>query len=110
MEESCILTLAEYGIEAGRIDGLTGVWLDTEGSDPRKIMAIGVRCSRWITMHGFAFNVNTDLSLFKNIIPCGIDDKGVTSLANELGHAVDMEVVKGQMRRHMAAQYGFEWV
>jgi lipoyl(octanoyl) transferase len=85
MEESCIQTLLEYGIESGRIEGLTGVWLDVDGPNPRKIMAIGVRCSRWITMHGFAFNVNTDLSLFDNIIPCGIDDKGVTSIAKELG-------------------------
>jgi lipoyl(octanoyl) transferase len=109
MEESCIQTLAEYGIESGRIDGLTGVWLDVAGPNPRKIMAIGVRCSRWITMHGFAFNVNTDLSLFDNIIPCGIDDKGVTSIAKELGHAVDIEEVKGKMKAHMADLYGFEW-
>lgn len=109
MEESCIQTLAEYGIESGRIEGLTGVWLDVDGPNPRKIMAIGVRCSRWITMHGFAFNVNTDLSLFDNIIPCGIDDKGVTSIAKELGHAVDIEEVKGKMKAHMADLYGFEW-
>jgi lipoyl(octanoyl) transferase len=109
LEEACILTLAKYGIAAGRIDGLTGVWLDIAGPDPRKIMAIGVRCSRWITMHGFAFNVNSDLDLFKNIIPCGIDDKGVTSLAAELGHPVDFEVVKGQMKHHLQAQFGFVW-
>lgn len=109
LEEACILTLAEYGIPSGRIAGLTGVWLDTEGDNPRKIMAIGVRCSRWITMHGFAFNVNSDLSLFDNIIPCGIDDKGVTSLAAELGRPLDFEVVKGQMRKHLQAQFGFEW-
>ena len=108
LEEACILTLAEYGIVGGRIDGLTGVWLDTAGDDPRKIMAIGVRCSRWITMHGFAFNVNTDLSLFKNIIPCGIDDKGVTSLAHELGRTVDIEEVKLKMRGHLADLMGYE--
>lgn len=107
LEEACILTLAEYGIESGRIDGLTGVWIDTAGENPRKIMAIGVRCSRWITMHGFAFNVNSDLSLFENIIPCGIDDKGVTSLAAELGQEVDIEVVKLQMRGHLQALFGF---
>lgn len=107
MEEACILTLAEYGITGGRIAGLTGVWLDIEGSDPRKIMAIGVRCSRWITMHGFAFNINTDLALFDNIIPCGIDDKGVTSLARELGRPVEMEEVKDKLRKHLAAQYGY---
>ena len=110
MEEACILTLAEYGIESGRIKGATGVWLDVEGENPRKIMAIGVRCSRWITMHGFAFNLNTDLALFKNIIPCGIEDKGVTSLAFELGHEIDEEVVKAQMRAHMQALYGFDFV
>jgi lipoyl(octanoyl) transferase len=107
MEEACILTLADYGITAGRIAGLTGVWLDTEGDDPRKIMAIGVRCSRWITMHGFAFNVNTDLDFFGNIIPCGIDDKGVTSLARELGRPMDIEEVKARLRGHLAGQYGY---
>jgi lipoyl(octanoyl) transferase len=109
MEEACIRTIAEYGLEGGRIDGLTGVWLDIEGGDARKIMAIGVRCSRWITMHGFAFNVNTDLGLFDHIIPCGIDDKGVTSIAHELGHPVDFEEVKAKMKRHMAELYGFAW-
>lgn len=108
MEEACILTLAEYGISGGRIEGLTGVWLDRDGDDPRKIMAIGVRCSRWITMHGFAFNVNTDLDYFGHIIPCGIDDKGVTSLSKELGRVMDMEEVKNKMRQHFAAQYGYE--
>ncbi len=109
MEESCIQTLLEYGIDSGRIEGLTGVWLDVDGPNPRKIMAIGVRCSRWITMHGFAFNVNTDLSLFDNIIPCGIDDKGVTSIAKELGHPVDIEEVKAKMKANMLRQYTFEW-
>ena len=109
IEEATILTLAEYGIAAGRIDKLTGVWLDIESDDPRKILAIGVRCSRWITMHGFAFNVNTDLDYFGHIIPCGIDDKGVTSLAAELGHPVDLEEVKGKMRKHLAALFGFEF-
>ena len=109
MEESCIQTLLEYGIDSGRIEGLTGVWLDVDGPNPRKIMAIGVRCSRWITMHGFAFNVNTDLSLFDNIIPCGIDDKGVTSIAKELGYPVDIEEAKAKMKANMAKQYGFEW-
>ena len=109
IEEATILTLAEYGIAAGRIDKLTGVWLDIDSDDPRKILAIGVRCSRWITMHGFAFNVNTDLDYFGHIIPCGIDDKGVTSLAAELGHPVDLEEVKGKMRKHLAALFGFEF-
>lgn len=107
MEEACILTLAEYGIEGTRIAGLTGVWVDAWGPDPRKVMAIGVRCSRWITMHGFAFNINTDLSYFNHIIPCGIDDKGVTSLAAELGHEVDMEEAKMKMRNNLARIFGF---
>lgn len=109
LEEACIKTLAEYGIEGGRIDGLTGVWLDIETADPRKILAIGVRCSRWITMHGFAFNVNTDLDYFGHIIPCGIDDKGVTSLAHELGRPLDIEEVKGKMKGHLAELFGFDW-
>ncbi len=98
LEEAIIRTLAHYSITAGRIDGLTGVWIDE--SDPakaRKIAALGVKCSRWITMHGFAFNVNTDLSYFKNIIPCGIDDKDVTSMERELGRRFDMEEVKSRL-------------
>ena len=110
MEEAVIQTLAEYGITGGRIDGLTGVWLDVDGLKPRKILAIGVRCSRWITMHGFAFNVNTDLDYFGHIIPCGIVDenKGVTSLAHELGHKLDLEEVKGKLLYHLIKMYGFE--
>lgn len=108
LEKACILTCAEYGIPSGRIAGLTGTWVDWEGEYPRKIMAIGVRCSRWITMHGFAFNVNPDLAFFKNIIPCGIDDKGVTSLAHELGRTVDIEEVKLKMRGHLADLMGYE--
>lgn len=102
LEEAIILTLKEYHIEAGRIKGLTGVWLDAE--DParvRKIAAFGVRCSRWITMHGFAFNINTDLSYFGNIIPCGIEDKAVTSLQKELGREVEMEEVKSKVKKHI---------
>lgn len=109
LEEACILTLSEYGIEAGRVKGLTGVWIEGDGNNPRKIMAIGVRCSRWVTMHGFAFNVNTNLSLFENIIPCGIEDKGVTSLQKELGMKMDMEEVKSKMRNHLGACLEFEW-
>lgn len=103
LEEAIILTLKEYDIEAGRISGLTGVWLGTE--DPlraRKIAAFGVRCSRWITMHGFAFNINTDLSYFGNIIPCGIEDKAVTSLQKELGREVEMEEVKNKVKKNLA--------
>jgi lipoyl(octanoyl) transferase len=95
LEEAIIRTLGHYGIEAGRIDGLTGVWLDGDNPEKaRKIAALGVKCSRWVTMHGFAFNVNSDLSYFKNIIPCGIDDKDVASMHIELGRPVDMQEVK----------------
>ena len=95
LEEAVILTLKDYGIEAGRIEGLTGVWLDQQDKlRARKICALGVRCSRWVTMHGFAFNVNTDLNYFNYIIPCGITDKQVTSMEKELGGKVDIEEVK----------------
>jgi len=110
IEEATIETLKEYDIEAGRIDGLTGVWIDMEGDDPRKILAIGVRCSRWITMHGFAFNINTNLDYFGHIIPCGIDDKGVTSLAKELGRPIDMAEVHEKMKRHLAGLFGFDFL
>ena len=101
LEEVVILTLAEYGIVAGRSDGETGVWLDAdiEGRE-RKICAIGVRCSRWITMHGFALNVNTDLNYFKNIVPCGIQNKQVTSIEKELGKEVDFEEVKEKIKKN----------
>ncbi|MES2387218.1 MAG: lipoyl(octanoyl) transferase LipB [Bacteroidota bacterium] len=85
LEEVIILTCAEYGLNAGRVDGQTGVWVD----GMRKICAFGVRTSRWVTMHGFALNINTDLSYFSMIVPCGITDKGVTSLQNELGRYID---------------------
>ncbi|WP_293311404.1 lipoyl(octanoyl) transferase LipB [Pedobacter sp. UBA5917] len=102
LEEAVILTLKDYGIEAGRYPGYTGVWLDADNENARKICAMGVRCSRWVTMHGFAFNVNVDLDYFKNIVPCGIDDKAVTSLANELGYQLDMEEVKEKLKNHIA--------
>lgn len=103
LEEAVIRTLAEYDIEAGRIDGLTGVWLDhLVQKNPRKICAMGVKSSRWVTMHGFAFNLNADLNYFGHIIPCGIDDKAVTSLHLELGKAVDENQVKAQMKKHLA--------
>ncbi len=93
--EAIILTLAEFGIKAGRIDKLTGVWVGYENQEkPRKIAAIGVRASRWVTMHGFALNVNTDLSYFDNIIPCGISDKAVTSIAKEIGKTIEMKDVE----------------
>ncbi|MHA7131956.1 lipoyl(octanoyl) transferase LipB [Algoriphagus namhaensis] len=109
LEESVIRTLEEYGIPSGRIQGLTGVWLDhEEQANPRKICALGVKASRWVTMHGFAFNVNSDLSYFDSIIPCGIDDKAVTSLQSELGYPIEMEEVKGKMKRHIAELFEME--
>ncbi len=111
LEEAIIGTLEAYGIKAGRIDGLTGVWLDP--SDPfkaRKICAFGIRASRWVTMHGFAFNVNTDLSYFQNIIPCGIADKGVTSMRQELGREVDMNEVKARLKVEIANLFDVELI
>jgi lipoyl(octanoyl) transferase len=108
LEEAVILTLADYGIAAGRYPGYTGVWLDADNEKARKICALGVRCSRWVTMHGFAFNVNTDLAYFKNIVPCGIDDKDVTSMQRELGRVLDMEEVKGKLKNHIADLFGME--
>jgi lipoyl(octanoyl) transferase len=105
LEEAIIRTLAEYGLTAGRIAGLTGVWLDYEESAPRprKICAMGVKCSRWVTMHGFALNVNTDLAYFGHIVPCGITDKAVTSLQQELGYAVPITEVENHLLPHLAA-------
>lgn len=99
LEEVIILTMAEYGLHGERSTGETGVWLDAniKGAE-RKICAMGIRCSRWITMHGFAFNVNTDLSFFDYIVPCGIRDKKVTSLEKELGHPVSLDEVKQKVK------------
>lgn len=103
LEEAIIRTLQEYQVTGSRIAGLTGVWLDAEDKiRARKIAAFGVRCSRWVTMHGFAFNINTDLGYFRNIIPCGIEDKAVTSLEKELGRKVDMDEIKLKVKRHLA--------
>ena len=99
LEEAVIRTLKQYGLEGGRIPGLTGVWIDhIEQKNPRKICAIGVKTSRWVTMHGFALNVHTDLQYFDHIIPWGIDDKAVTSLSAELGRPVDMESVEKHLK------------
>lgn len=101
LEEVIILTLQEYGITAGRSAGETGVWIDAQvKGKERKICAMGVRCSRWITMHGFALNVNTDLDYFNHIIPCGIQNKKVTSIKEELGKEADMEEVKEKLKRN----------
>lgn len=101
LEEMIILTLAEYGLKATRSEGETGVWLDVGTPFARKICAMGVRASRWVTMHGFALNVNANLGYFDNIIPCGIKEKAVTSLHVELGkESVDMEEVKAKLLKH----------
>ena len=110
LEEAIILTLKEYGIIAGRYPGYTGVWLDADNQKARKICAMGVRCSRWVTMHGFAFNVNVDLDYFKNIIPCGIDDKAVTSLAKELGYPLDLVEVKEKVKRHLGDLFNMKFL
>ncbi len=106
IEEVIILTLAEYGITAGRSKGETGVWLDADKpSRARKICAIGIRCSRWVTMHGFAFNINTNLNHFNYIIPCGIQQKAVTSLQKELGREVPLDEVKEKITRHFSTLF-----
>ena len=110
LEEAVILTLKDYGIEAGRYPGFTGVWIDADNEKARKICAMGVRCSRWVTMHGFAFNVNANLDYFKNIVPCGIDDKDVTSMQRELGHLVDINKVKESLKQHIALLFNMQIV
>jgi len=109
LEEVIIQVLKTYGLQGDRSPGETGVWIEpgVKGRE-RKICAIGVRCSRWITMHGFAFNVNTDLDYFGNIVPCGIQDKQVTSLEKELGHALPMEEVKEEVRRRFEEVFDVE--
>lgn len=108
LEEAVILTLADYGLKAGRYPGYTGVWFDADNENARKICALGVRCSRWVTMHGFAFNVNADLDYFKNIVPCGIDDKDVTSMQRELGRKLDMDEVKSVLKGYIARLFEME--
>jgi len=110
LEEAVILTLADYGLHAGRYPGYTGVWFDADNEKARKICALGVRCSRWVTMHGLAFNVNTDLAYFKNIVPCGIDDKDVTSMQRELGHKVDINEAKKILKHHISVLFDMEMV
>jgi lipoyl(octanoyl) transferase len=111
LEEVFIATMAEYGLKGERSQGETGVWMDTamKGKE-RKICALGIKCSRWITMHGFAFNVNTDLSYFGNIIPCGIENKQVTSLEKELGRTIDMQEVKEKVKRNFETIFNAQLV
>jgi lipoyl(octanoyl) transferase len=108
LEDAIIATLADYSIKAGRgPKGFTGVWIDWENPEKaRKICAFGMHTSRWVTMHGFALNVNTDLEYYKHIIPCGIDDKAVTSMQAELGRNVDEQEVKDRLKAHIANELG----
>ena len=108
LEEAVILTLADFGLIGHRIAGLTGVWIDFE--KPRKISAFGVKSSRWVTMHGIGFNVNTDLAYFDQIIPCGISDKQVTSMKQELGYALNMDDVTSQLVGHLCALFDFDLI
>jgi len=105
LEEAVINTIAHYGIKGGRYEGYTGVWIDADKPSARKICAMGVRCSRWVTMHGLALNVNTNLAYFKNIVPCGIDDKDVTSIAREIGYEVDFNEVSNILKNEIAKQF-----
>ena len=111
LEEVIIRTIAHWGLVGDRLPGSTGVWLDADiKGKERKICAMGVRCSRWVTMHGFALNVNTDLKYFDYIVPCGITDKGVTSMQKELGEAIDMELVKAEIKKHFEEVFEAELV
>jgi lipoyl(octanoyl) transferase len=107
LEEAVIRTLAEFQITAARYEGLTGVWIDADTPRARKICAMGVKCSRWITMHGIALNVSPDLGYFGNIVPCGIQDKAVTSMAKELGREVSNTEVQKVLLREMSAVFNF---
>ena len=108
LEEAVIQTLAHFGISATRFEGLTGVWLDPEGPNARKICAMGVKCSRWVTMHGIALNVDPDLSYFGNIVPCGIQDKAVTSMTKELGRQIDINEVRSVLSAQMATIFNYQ--
>jgi len=111
LEEAIIRTVNEFSLTASRLDGGTGVWLDPEvPGKARKICAIGVKASRYITMHGFAFNVNTDLTYFNNINPCGFMDKGVTSLQKELGISQDFESVKRKVKKNLQEVFDLNWI
>jgi lipoyl(octanoyl) transferase len=111
LEEAVIQTLLEFEIRGNRIPGLTGVWIDSEDEKKaRKICALGVKTSRWVTMHGFAFNINTDLRYFDYIVPCGIHDKTVTSMEKELGKKMDIPEVTSVLKNKIAEQFGMEFL
>ncbi len=110
LEEAVLKCISQFGIKGGRMEGATGVWIDPEiSSHARKICAIGVRASRFITMHGFALNISTDLSYFNHINPCGFTDKGVTSIENEAGRSVSMSDVKEIMKNTMREVFGYDY-
>lgn len=111
IEEAIIIALKHFNVEATRLDGAIGVWLDVDNPKKvRKICAIGVRTSHWVSMHGFAFNINTDLDYFNHINPCGFTDKAVTSLEKELGYKQDFEAVSSVVKQSLAEVFGFEYV
>lgn len=110
LEEAVIQVLNHYGLKGGRVDGMTGVWLDGDKPTARKICAMGVKSSRWVTMHGIGFNINSDLSYFNHIVPCGIEDKSVTSLQRELGREIPMNEVKSVLLDKLAEQFEFSYV
>ena len=109
LEEAVIHTIAAYGLKGDRIDGMTGVWLDVGTPKERKICALGVKASRWVTMHGIGFNVNTDLDYFNYIVPCGIEDKQVTSVSKELKTKVDFQEIKTKLKINMANVFDFDF-
>ena len=109
LEEAVIQTLAHYGIKGERFEGLTGVWIEPNTPRERKICAMGVKCSRWVTMHGIGFNINSDLSYFNNIIPCGIENKSVTSMQEELGYKLDFQEVSNVLKNQLANQFEFNY-
>ena len=110
LEEAVILTVSDYGLSAERSQGETGVWFDVGTPNARKICALGIKNSRWVSMHGFAFNVNVDLSYFGDIIPCGIVDKKVTSLKKEMGKEIDMGEVKNKIKSHLVDLFEMETI
>lgn len=110
LEQAVIDTLLEYNIIGSRVDGLTGVWIDGDTNKARKICALGVKSSRWVTMHGIGFNINSDLSYFSHIIPCGIEDKAVTSMQKELGKELDFNEVSQVLKTKLALQFNYQYV
>ncbi len=110
LEEAVIQTLTEFGIHSGRMEGLTGVWLDADKPSARKICALGVKSSRWVTMHGIGFNVNTNLNYFSNIVPCGIEDKAVTSMQKEIGEKIDFQKVSRILKDKLSQLFEFTFI